>query len=899
MALNVGERLGPYEIVGLIGAGGMGEVYRARDTRLNRDVAIKVSQERFSDRFDREARAVAALNHPNICTLYDVGPDYLVMELIEGESPKGPLPLEETLRIARQIADALEAAHEKGIVHRDLKPSNIKIKPDGTVKVLDFGLAKVAEASAAASSDASPTISMAATQAGMILGTAAYMSPEQVRGRPVDKRADIWAFGVVLHEMLTGKRLFEGEDLTETLASVVKERPDLSEVPAPVRRLIERCLEKDPRKRLRDIGDMELLLAETPAPAAAIAAPQSSPLPWIAATGVLAVAIGVALWAPWRVEKAIERPLVRLDVDLGEGVSLPSLSGGPSTGGSSGNTVAISPDGARLVYVSGTPTRLFTRRLDQPRATELPGTPRAYYPFFSPDGQWVGFYTAGKLNKISVEGGAVVPLGDLSTHGFTGASWGEDGGIVASEPVERGLLRFAAAGGPPQTLAGLGKGESGLGNPQILPGGKAILFSAHTEQFDVDRYTIEVLTLADGHRKIVARGGTSARYVAAPGRPGHLIYVNKATMFAVPFDLDKLETRGTAVPVLDDVAYNARPGTGQFDVSRGPDGHGVLVYRRAGADTSAMLTLEWVDAAGKREPLPAKPAIYWDPRVSPDGKRVALAVSEGPSIDVWVYDPERDAMTRLTTSLGGISRFPTWSPDGEYVVFFSSNPKGIFQARADAASQPQALIEGNVSNILWPWSFSPDGKRLAYYQDVGRTQMQIWTVPMEEHWPLAGKGGQLKAGKPEQFLQSGFNDRGPEFSPDGRWLAYQSNESGKYEVYVRAFPPSAGPGGKWPISNSGGTDPRWSRKGHDLLYRSGDQIMAVSYTVNGDTFLREKPRVWIAKLGGTGPGWDLAPDGKRALVAERGESGEAPKAEHEMVLLENFFDYLRQKAPVK
>jgi serine/threonine-protein kinase len=883
MPLSAGTKLGPYEILDPIGAGGMGEVYRARDPRMGRDVAIKISAERFSDRFSREVHAVAALNHPNICTLHDVGPNYLVMELIEGQTladriEQGAIPLEEALAIAVKIAAALDAAHEKGIVHRDLKPGNIKLKPDGTVKVLDFGLAKVAEAAAAASSpEASPTISMAATQAGMILGTAAYMSPEQARGKPVDKRADIWAFGVVLYEMLTGKRLFQGEDLTETLALVVKGKPDLSGIPAPVRRLLERCLEKDPKKRLRDIGDMELLLTDPSAPVSI--APSRSRIGNAGglAAGFLAVALAVALWAPWRAEKPMDRPQVRLDVDLGADVSMPA----PYLGGSS---VVISPDGTRLVYASGTPPKLFIRRLDQPKAAELPGTQGALtVPFFSPDGQWVGFWADNKLNKISVEGGAVVPLGNIVN--FAGASWGADGSIFVSEFQARGLLRIPAGGGPPETVAGLDNGEIALGLPQILPGGKAILLVAAGAPVDPDQYTIEVLTLADRHRKIVARGLASPRYLATPGGAGYLIYVNRATMFAIPFDLDKLETHGTAVPVLDDVDYLPETGTGQFDFSWAPSGHGTLVYRKASGGASGMMTLQWVDPTVRREPLRAKSGVYQDPSLSPDGKRVALTAGEGKDKSVWVYEPQRDAMTHLSFG-GGPHYNPIWSPDGQYVVFTSAG-SGIVQARADGSNQPQALTQSKATQE--PQSFTPDGKRLAY-NDFGTGRSQIWTVPLEE------QGGQLKAGKPEQFLKSGFFDYVQAFSPDGRWLAYHSNESGKSEVYVRAFPPpSSGQGGRWQISSSGGAFPHWSRNGHDLLYQSGDQIMAASYTVKGDTFVAEKPRVWIAKLGGTE--WDLAPDGKRVLVLTPAESAEAPKPEHEVVFLENFFDYLRQRVP--
>jgi Tol biopolymer transport system component/tRNA A-37 threonylcarbamoyl transferase component Bud32 len=866
MPLSAGEKLGAYEIVAAIGKGGMGEVWRARDPRLGRDVAIKVSAQQFTDRFEREARAIGALNHSNICTLFDVGPNYLVMELIEGPTledriKEGPIPIEEALGIARQIADALEAAHGKGIVHRDLKPANVKIRPDGSVKVLDFGLAKADEPQEVTPD--SPTM-MPGTQIGMILGTAGYMSPEQARGKQVDKRADIWAFGVVLYEMLTGKRLFKGETVSDMLAAVLKEEPDLTLAPERIRRLLRRCLERDPKNRLRDIGDAMPVLEEDVGRAATAA---SRPA-WIAA-GVLAVVAAIALGALWRQPKQVDRPLVRLDVDLGADVSLPA----PSIGGS----VAISPDGTRLAYASGNPKRLFTRRLDQSKATELAGTQGAGGPFFSPDGLWVAFLAGGKLYKAPVEGGAAVPLAEID--GFSGASWGADGNVLVGEAFGKGLVRIAAVGGNPEKVVGLGSGELTLAYPQILPGGKAVLFSTY-RVFDVDKINIEVLTFADRHRKIVVRGGTSPRYLPTSSGVGHLVYVNKARLFAIPFDPDKLETRGTAVPVLDDVSYLSTTGSGQLDFSRS----GTLVYRRESGGAATMNTLQWVDPTGKKAALRAKPGVYESPGLSPDGNRIALTVSEAGSQDIWVYDQQRDTMTRLTFG-GEFYRFPIWSPDGQYVVFARRIGGGIFQARADGAGQPQALIHSDA--YLIPSSFTPDGKRLAYFEG-GRSQ--IWTVPLEDH------GGQLKAGQPAQFLKSDFDDSAPTFSPDQQFLAYSSNESGKYEVYVRAFPPPAsGQGGKWQISNGGAEGSYWSRQGHELLYQSGDQIMAVSYTVKGDTFMAEKPRVWIAKVGGTD--WDLAPDGKRVLVLTPVESAEASKQEHEVVMLLNFFDELRRRVP--
>jgi Tol biopolymer transport system component/predicted Ser/Thr protein kinase len=880
MSLTTGTRLGPYEILAPIGAGGMGEVYRAHDTKLKRDVALKVLPDSFAAdpermaRFQREAEVLASLNHPHIAQIYGVEEHALVMELVEGETLSGPLPLETALNYARQIAEALESAHDKGIIHRDLKPGNIKVTPQGVVKVLDFGLAAIAQGSAGDASNPanSPTLTISPTRAGMILGTAAYMSPEQARGRTVDKRADIWAFGCVLYEMLTGKQLFQGEDLTEILASVVKEEPNLDEAPAKVRRLLKSCLEKDPKNRLRDIADAWRLLDE---PAPAPIAPSRSRLGIVASivAAVSTIALAIAGWGWWRATRSVDRPLVRMDVDLGPEVVLPTLPRGS-------RNVILSPDGTRFVYVSGNPARLYTRRLDQSKANELSGTGDAIRPFFSPDGQWVGFATSNagnKLYKISVEGGAVVPLAEFSPDSI-GESWGADGNIIVGG-VAKGLLRVPSSGGTPTTVLERAPEEREYIFPQVLPGGKAVLFVNRTRDRNTD--SIEVFSFADHRRKTVVRGGTNACYLPS----GHLIYTNKGTLFAIPFDLDRLETRGTAVPILDDVANSP---TGGVDLDFA--GNGTLVYRRGGASGGpGMATIQWLDGAGKKEPLLAKPGAYEAMRLSSDGKRLAFDVREGVNTDVWVFDPQRDAMTRLTFD-GGYA-YPSWSPEDRYIVF-SGVRKGIYWTRADGAGQPQPLTQSTNPQI--PWSFAPDGKRLAYFEVSGNAQ--IWTVPLEE------KDGQLKAGKPEQFLKSQFNDVEPAFSPDGRWLAYQSNESGRIEVYVRAFPPpGTGHAGQWQISNSGGRHPLWSRNGRELIYEAGDQLMAVSYSLNGDSFVAEKPRVWIEKLGGAEgpPNYDLAPDGKRVVVLAPVESPEAPKPEHEVTILFNFFDELRRRVPVE
>jgi Tol biopolymer transport system component len=867
------ETIGHYRITAPIGAGGMGEVYRARDTKLDRDVAIKILPPAFASdadrmaRFEREAKVLASLNHPNIAQIHGVEDRALIMELVEGESPKGPMPFDDAWKIAMQMADALEYAHEKGVVHRDLKPANVKVTPDGVVKLLDFGLAKAfSDTPESPASDAvnSPTLTMNATVAGVILGTAAYMAPEQAKGKRVDKRADIWSWGVVLYELLTGDRLFKGDDAADTLAQVLTKEPDLDRVPPNVRKLLRRCLEKDPKNRVRDISVAKELLEQK----ARTETRATSNLPWIAAGVLLVVsaALGVALW---RATRPVAHPLARLDVDLGSDITLNDLT-------PAGSNVILSPDGTRLVYSASAGAgrrRLFTRRLDQPKAAELPGTEGADNAFFSPDGQWVGFYANGRVSKISVEGGASVALANTGGT-YAGADWGEDGTIVVGEAFSNGLIRVPSGGGKETPLLGLSQGEIALGWPQILPGAKALLFG-HVPAI------IEVLTFADHRRKTVARG-VHPRYLPVSDHLGYLVYNIQTTLFAVPFDIDKLETRGTPVPVLDDVAYTTESGGAQFDYSAS----GTLVYRRATSGGSGLATIQWVDAAGVRQPLQEKPGAYRYLRLSPDGKRAAFA--EGLMPDIWVYDSERGGSIRLTFG-GGPNMNPVWSPDGRYVVFAS--PDGISWTRSDGAGQPQPLIQTQPN--LGPGSFTPEGNRLAYSEVAALPQ--IWTVPVEEN----GEG--LKAGKPEQFLKEQFADANPVFSPDGHWLAYESNTSGTMEVYVRPFPPSpTGQGGQWQVSDIGAATPvtlAWSRTGHELYYQSRDQIFAVSYSVNGNTFIPEKPRVWISKVGGTE--WDLAPDGKRIAVVTPVGSGESPAQDHTVVFLQNFLDYLKKQVPLK
>ncbi len=867
----------------------MGEVYQAHDTKLGRDVAIKVLPEAFAHdperlaRFQREAKMLAALHHPNIATIYGLehsdGTHYLVMELVPGDTLQqrvkhdGPVPIEEALTIAKQIAEALEAAHEKGIIHRDLKPANVKVTSEGKVKVLDFGLAKAFEGDpSSVDIGNSPTLSQAATMQGVILGTAAYMSPEQARGRAVDKRTDIWAFGCVVYELLTGKQTFHGEDITEILASVVKSEPDWTAMPAAtpqkIRDLLRRCLQKDRRQRFHDAGDVRIEIEEAIAApkdsGATQAAPASTSKLLLTVAAALAVLLLAASGALWRATRPVEqplRPLVRLDVDLGPDVSLDSPVGADEI---------LSPTGTRLVYVSQ--NRLFTRRLDQPNATELAGTQGASEPFFSPDGQWVAFFTAGKLQKISVEGGSAITLCDAGIG--MGGSWGEDGNIIAALSLISGLLRIPSAGGPPTPVIDLQSGEIMHHWPQILPGGKAVLFTAFTGG-EADTANIEVMSLAGHRRKTLVRGGTFGRYLPS----GHLVYVNRGTLFAVPFDADRLEVHGTPVPVLDQVDYNATYGSAQLDFSQ----TGTLIYRSGGAG-GGLSIVAWLDGAGKVQPLLAKPGAYGRPSLSPDGQRLALESGT----DIWVYDWQRDTMTRLTFT--GNAAGPVWSPDGRYIAFQVLG-EGMSVIPSDGSGKPQPLTQSK--NIQYPWSFAPDGKRLAFIES-STGGFQLWTVPLESD--SAG----LRPGKPEIFLQTPADQRAPSFSPDGRWMAYSSNESGTFQVYVRAFPDK---GGKWQISNSGGTYPMWSRNGHELFFETLDNhIIVAAYTEKGDSFEANKPRMWSEKqLGGvvnTVKNVDLAPDGKRIVAIMPIETAEGQRAQSHVIFLENFFDEVRRKVPI-
>jgi serine/threonine protein kinase/Tol biopolymer transport system component len=871
MPLAVGDRLGPYEILAPIGAGGMGEVYLGRDTRLGREVAIKVSAQEFSERFEREASAIAALNHPNICHLYDVGPNYLVMELVEGESLKGPVPLEEALRIAHQIADALEAAHEKGIVHRDLKPGNIKITPDGTVKVLDFGLAKQTGLATqrrdgdGAVTPNSPTFTMGMTEAGVILGTAAYMSPEQARGKPVDKRADIWAFGVVFYELLTGKRLFQGDDLTETLASVVKEEPNLDQAPVQVRRLLRKCLEKDPKKRLRDIGDAWELLEDKPAPTAPsrsrLGQSRFSWAGWIAA-GMFSVIAGISLWGWLRPAPPEPRNVVRLTAALPVVTNIPGA-------------MAMSHDGSRLAFVGGPQRQIYVRLLDQLEARPLSGTEGASFLCFSPDGQWISYVDSStqpnKLKKIALAGGPTQVLADaIATTGPPTQDWGLDDNIVFSS--NGGLMRIPAAGGTPQTLAGPDpkRNELYYFSPQLLPGGKQVLFSIALS----GPGQIAALNLQTGEKKILVDNAFAAgRYVpTGPGSSaGHIVYYTSRTgsLTAVAFNASRMEVKGSLIPVLDGVQGFSNSPFAMLGISDS----GTLAYVAGGPGSGSASTLVWVDRTGVEQPVPAPPRFYGFVRLSPEGQRIAVNITgQGPQL--WVYDLARGTLRNLTSEGSGGSAI--WTPDGKRLIYSPSSGTSVVSTPADA-SDPPSILASAESGRVTPTSVSPNGKLVIGHNFNGG----LWVMPL-----LEGSSGNAKL---QPFLDSRSQKLDAAFSPDGHWVAYRSNETGNREIYVAPYP---GPGGKFLISTDGGVTPRWSSDGRELFYRNGDKMMAVDVQTS-PAFRAGTPKMLFQ--GNYVNSYDVAPDGKRFLMIKPPATAQSPTDQVTVVL--NWFEELRRRVP--
>ncbi|MFI5180063.1 MAG: protein kinase [Thermoanaerobaculia bacterium] len=878
----IGREVGSYRIVSRLGEGGMGEVYRAHDPRLNRDVAIKVLPEKFFEdpemraRFEREARVLASLNHPGIAAIYSfeeiAGPSpsstrhLLVMELVEGPTlsdriARGAVPPGEALPIARQIAEALEAAHERGIVHRDLKPANIKIRPDGTVKVLDFGLAKVAETAAAQGADAtrSPTLSLRATQAGIILGTAAYMSPEQASGRPVDRRTDLWAFGVVLLEMLSGRRAFDGETVSHVLAAVLTKEPDWAslpmETPAGIRRLLRRCLEKDRKKRLADAADARLEIEDalTAPPEATPAEGPGQPPPrrilaWLAAALVAGLVFGAAASRLGRPDAAPRR-VMRL------GVSLPA---GQRFGGSWWwpGSVALSPDGTRIAYVATREgiAQLYLRDATEWNALPLEGTEGADSPVFSPDGRWLGAISGGRLLKISVAGGPPVTLARVSVPPAAGLCWAADDMIYMGAESPLGLQRVPARGGAPEPVTTLDrkKGETDHAFPEVLPGGKALLFVVrHADQPNFDQADIEALTIGSGARRTVVKAGTNPRFVAATG---HLVFLRAGVLMAAPFDPDRLEMRGTPVPVLENVIENPRTGAGQFSLSA----DGSLAYVPGGA-TYGEHELVYVERNGATRLLTAKKRPYEDFTISPDGRSIATTI-EGATTDTWIHDLGRDTDARFT--FGVEHRDPAWSADGTRIAC-SSYRDGqwtIVWKPADGRGGEELLVASD--NPVYPWFFSRDGRVFLYAEMSPTTSWDIWMLRLD--------GDR----KPRPLLNSPFLEESAQISPDGRWLAWDSDESGRLEVYVATFPDL---GSRVKVSTEGGTHPQWSPDGRELYYRlsasagvregqrqEGQRVRLLAVPIETSPALRAgTPHVLFeGPFFESGHDWAVTPDGK-------------------------------------
>ncbi len=840
--MNIGTRVGSYEISGSLGAGGMGEVYRARDTRLNRDVAIKVLPELFASdaerlsRFEREAQVLASLNHPHIAQVYGVidAPAALVMELVEGDDlseriSRGAIPVREALEIARQIADALAAAHEKGIVHRDLKPANIKLRDDGTIKVLDFGLAKAvsqSSGSAAAYNPAhSPTITSPAamTQMGVILGTAAYMAPEQAKGKAADRGADLWAFGVVLYEMLTGNAAFGGETVTDVIAAIVTRDPDWhllpSDTPSSIARLLRRCLDRDRRKRLADAGEarfqIEEALAGSPLPTEPVAitgSVSSAParmmlLPWAIAAVLLTALAGVL----WRTSKDVPAAPVRYSLEIPPQAAL-VLTSRPA--------VAVSPDGSTLIFTaaSGGVERLYVRRVNSFDAEALAGTEGGSHPVISPDGRWLAFMTATKLSKMPVGGGPVQVLADVDDP--RGLSWDSDDSIIYSPTTVGGIMRIPSGGGAPVAVSNtIPHAERTHRWPQELPEGNAVIYTvgSFASPDNYDDASIQALMRGSGERRTVIDGAAMARYVP----PAHLLFLKGMTLFAVPFDARKVQVTGTPVAVLHGVAGDSTTGAAHFAWSRA----GTMVYVSSRGEGAALLPMD-VDRTGNVQPLPITPGVYSDVAVSPDGQQVAVSLVRGGGRDIYVYHRQRKTFARMT--FAGQNVTPVWSRDGAMLYYVAIDQKesksAIYRRPIDGSREAEHIVA--LAERTYLSGLTPDEKSaVVELITSGPSQGDIHTIAL------------TKDAKPAPLVATRFSEFGSRLSPDGRWLAYLSTESSRPEVYVRA---SNGTGGRWQVSIDGGEEPKWSRDGRELYYRYGNVLM-VAKVGTGPVFEHSTP----------------------------------------------------------
>jgi serine/threonine protein kinase/Tol biopolymer transport system component len=884
----IGKKVSHYNILQKLGEGGMGVVYKAKDTKLGREIALKALPEEFAQnrerlaRFEREAKLLASLNHPNIATIYGLeeseGLNFLTLELVEGETlagklTSGPLKVQEALEICRQIAEGLESAHQKGIIHRDLKPSNIKVTPEGKVKVLDFGLAKafqVAEVGDDAGMDPykSPTLTVESSRSGVIMGTAAYMSPEQARGKPLDKRTDIWSFGCVFYEILTGQQLFKRETTSDMVAGILKQEPDWTalprDLPVRIQELLRRCLNKDPNKRLHDIADARIDLEE------ALAKPLSLReesfetrgemrpnlrhriIPWM----IVALVAIIALFAFWqwiRVTRSITRPVTRF--------VLPLQSGQPLVG--QGPRVAISPDGSNLIYVSwgaGNP-RLYVRKMDQLDANPIPGTEGADTPFFSSDGQWVGFIAGDKLKKVSFKGGLPITIAkDLSN--VRGASWGSNNIIIFSRTNRSGLYKVSAAGGPPQQVTTLDEEQGEVSHrwPEILPGNNAALFSIL--RASLDDMQIGVVSIETGEVKILIDPGCQPRYIST----GHIIYtVPDGSLLAVPFNPSRLEVTGPAIPLKEGITVRDG-GASDFMLSM----NGSLVYA---GEVSSERALVLVDRQGRERILTDKRHDYFSPSFSPDGKKIAVTISLTGKRDVWIYDIEQDTLTRLTFE--GSHYYPVWTPDGKRVAFSSSmaGTYDLYWKLADfsGTAEPLLVKEGEQLEI----SFTPEGKLLVFRERHPVTSRDIWILPLD---------GERT---PQPFLNTSFNERSPMLSPDGRWLAYVSDDSGRSEIYVRTFSDLSG--SRWQVSTDGGTEPLWAKNGKELFYRGSNRFFSASIETE-PTFkvgTREALFEDVYWNSAVHTLYDIHPDGKRFVMVK------GLQQRSELIVVQNWFEELR------
>jgi len=852
MPLTAGERLGPYEILSRIGAGGMGEVYLAKDTRLGREVALKTSNQQFTERFEREARAIAALNHPNICSLFDVGPNFLVMEYVEGEAPKGPLPLVEVLRIARQIADALSEAHEKGITHRDLKPANVRIKPDGTVKVLDFGLAKISEPKEGASgagATQSPTLSMAATQAGMILGTAAYMAPEQAKGKPVDRRADIWAFGVVVHELLTGRRMFEGEDVTETMAAVVLKDPQWDGVPVEVRRLLKKCLEKDPKKRLRDIGDVWELLEEPQAPSVAASIPVESGRAvagWVAAA-VVTLALGALAFLHFRETPPPEHTL-RYTLAPPEGIQ-------------NIQSFAVSPDGRTVVMAAAIngKRQLWQRPLDALQWQLMPSTEGGAYPFWSPDSRNIAFFAGGKLRRIAASGGPSQPVCD-APDGRSG-SWNRDDVIVFSpRPQETAVQRVSAGGGVPVDVT---KTKGVYRFPRFLPDGRRFLYLASGSTPDKNGVFVSSLDGTENRRVLADNSSVEFAWPAAGSRLGYLIFIRETTLMAQPFDTGNAQPSGDVFPLGEGMSFTSVNNFAPVSVS----GNGVLLYWTGGTGGAGGTNqIAWYDRAGKLLETVVPPGTVLMPAISPDEKTIAFSRGDPGSSnrDINLRDLGRQNDRRLTTDASG-NGTPVFSPQGDRIAF-RSNRDGhlgdLYWRASNGSGQDELLLSTPHVKSVNQWS--RDGRFIVYMDQDPKTKWDVWVLPM-------GPDGK-PSGAPMPFVHSAFNEAHGQLSPDSHWMAYASDKTGQPEVYVQPFPSADN---ELRISTAGGAEPRWRGDGKELFYVTPDgKLTSVAVTVSPGPkpSLRAGVPVSLfdthmAALIQAVFSYDVTADGKRFLVA--------------------------------